>query len=204
MAVAIRPASLEDLDTAVPLLLQAGETLLTRIFGKGKREQALDYLKFAWRFGAGQYGFENHWVATDAAQIAGIITSWHDALPDDFDRLTLTTVTEYYGFQGAMDIVSQNQALTENLHAPDNTQLAIGHLSVASEHQRKGVGQRLVAAMEQRARQLNKSTLVLDVEQDNRQAMMFYRSIGFTQVRRSPPFVQLRKAIAPDTDRNDV
>lgn len=195
MSVHIRPAESDDRDVAVPLLLDAGERLLTTIFGNGDREAALNYLTHAWQEGAGQYGFTNHWVAQVNDQIAGLVTCWHDKLPADFDRATLTSITDHFGLDGSIDVVMRSQQFSAALHPPTPTELAIGHLAVAHSARRKQVGSALLGAMYEKAVSLRKFAIVLDVEAANTGAVAFYLANGFGEHRACPPFLQMIKAV---------
>jgi len=198
MTVNVRAARHDDRDVAVPLLLDAGERLLTTIFGNSDRQAALDYLMFAWGLGGGQYGFKNHWVAESHSEIKGLITCWHDGLPDDFDRVTLTSITDHYGLDKSIDVVMRSQQFSAALHPPSSTELAVGHLAVCHEARRQQVGSHLLAHMLEKASSLRKFAVVLDVEASNTPAVAFYKAQGFGEHRTCPPFIQMIKSVAVD------
>ena len=197
MTVVVRKAEARDKDFAVPLLLDAGEHLLINIFGNGERERAYDFLITAWEKGTGQYGFANHWVACIDEQIVGIVTSWHDKLPAQFDRDTLTSITDFYGLDEAIDVVMRSQSYTIALNPPLLLELAIGHLAVAAGARRNGVATTLVRFKERMAREMGKLSVVLDVHTGNKRAIDFYEAIGFKPRQELPPFIQMTKGIAP-------
>lgn len=197
MTLVVRQATAKDVNIAVPLLLEAGEHLLVSIFGNGEHEDAFGFLHAAWLRGHGQYGFENHWLACQDDEIVGIISCWHDHLPDNFDRDTLLAITDYYGLDLALDVVLRSQRYSVSLNSPMALELCIGHIAVVASARRKGVGTAMIQFMEKYARTLGKFALVLDVEQSNRQALDFYHALGFREQQTTPPFTQLAKGIAP-------
>lgn len=197
MTVVVRPATAKDALHAVPLLLDAAEKILVTIFGDGKREEAHDFLHAAWLRGSGQYGFANHWVACIEDSIVGIVSCWHDKLPKHFDRDTMTSVTDYYGLDKAMDVVMRSQAMTYALHPPMMLELGVGHIAVAAGARRSGVGTALIRFMEHIARDLGKMSLVLDVEEGNRHALNFYEALGFVSQQTFSPFVKMAKGVPP-------
>lgn len=197
MTVVVRKAEAKDVDFAVPLLLDAGEHLLTKIFGNGERDRAYDFLHAAWQRGPGQFGFDNHWLACIDEQIVGVVSCWHDELPAQFDRETLTSITEFYGLDEAIDVVKRSQAYTIALNPPLVLELAIGHLAVAAGAQRNGVATALVRFMERKAREMGKLSVVLDAYTGNKRALAFYEAMGFKPRQELHPFVQMTKGVAP-------
>ncbi len=197
MTVVVRQATARDATYAVPLLLDAGEHLLKKIYGDGDRDTAFAFLSAAWLRGTGQYGFANHWLACIEDEIVGIISCWHDSLPQHFDRDTLTSITDFFGLDEAIDVVMRSQAYTIALNPPMVLEMSIGHLAVAAGARRSGVATILVRYMENMARELGKLSLVLDVEEHNTRAIDFYKSMGFKSRQGIPPFIQFTKGIAP-------
>ncbi|WP_414829052.1 GNAT family N-acetyltransferase [Alteromonas sp. H39] len=197
MNLNIRPATAADMASAVPLLLDSGEQLLIDIFGNGERDSAYQYLCYAWSNGYGQYGFQNHWVACIDDKVVGLMTCWHDKLPADFDRDTLSSITEHFGLDKSIDVVMRSQRFSAALHPPLVTELGIGHLSVASDARRQGVGRALLGVAEEKARELKKFAMVLDVEVSNETARQFYQALGFGEHQHAAPFLQMIRAVRP-------
>lgn len=197
MNLSIRQATAADMARAVPLLLDSGEQLLTDIFGNGERDTAYEYLCYAWSYGYGQYGFENHWVACVNNNVVGLMTCWHNKLPVDFDRDTLSSITEYFGLDESIEVVMRSQRFSAALHPPQATELGVGHLSVAAEVRRQGVGRALLRVAEDKAREHKKFAIVLDVEVSNETAFQFYRALGFGEHQRAGPFIQMIKTVPP-------
>ncbi len=198
MTVTIRAATAMDGDAAAALILDAGESLLIDIFGAGDRGKALAFLRESWAQGAGQYGFENHWIAEANGEVVGVVTCWHDALPEHFDRDTLASITTHFGLDDAIDIVMRSQQYSAALHPPLLLELGVGHLAVSRSFRRHGVATKLITFMRDKAKALKKHALVLDVELSNLDALAFYKANGFAEQQRCEPFVQLIKAVPPD------
>jgi len=197
MKIQVRQAVSEDGGQAVPLLLSAGEALLVPIFGLENKEQAERFLMSAWSRGEGQYGYANHWVAECDGQIAGLITCWHDSLPQDFDRQTMSSITHFYGLDGAMEVIIRSQQVTAALHPPLVKELALGHLAVDPTYRRVGVATALISFIESYARELQKLSIVLDVHKSNIQAMAFYAAQGFEVRQAVATFLQMAKGVSP-------
>ena len=196
----IRNAKKDDGRIAVPLLFNAGRQLLTEVFGAGDSDVALEYLFSAWNKGGGQYGFENHWVLEEDDDVTGLISCWHDRLPDNFDRDTLSSIVEHFGIDDALDIVLRSQLYLAVLEAPLFTELGIGHLAIAPSARRSGRGSLLIEFMEAKARNMKKNALVLNCEVTNDVAIAFYKHLGFGEHRTNEQFIQMIKALHIDTN----
>jgi len=195
MEIKVRQGVASDAEQAAPLILNAAQSLLTSIFGHSKSKTADGYLAHAWALGGGQYGFKNHWVACEGDEVVGVVTSWHSKLGAAFDRATLDSITSYFTLDEAMTVLMRNQTVAINLSPPINTELMIGHLSVAENARRNGVGTRLVEVMQARAQELNKRKLVLDVEVSNVSAIRFYQHQGFTEESINKGFIRFVKPL---------
>ena len=69
------------------------------------------------------------------------------------------------------------------LSRDDPAALKVGQLYVLEEHRGKGLGQFMLGYVEQRARELGRNTLILQVNKRNMHAIGFYRAAGFEVVR---------------------
>lgn len=196
----IRNARKDDGRIAVPLLFNAGKQLLTDVFGDGDPDVAYEYLLSAWSKGSGQYGFENHWVADVDGEVTGLISCWHDRLPANFDRDTLSSIVEHFGIDNALECVLRSQHYLAVLEAPLFTELGIGHLAVAPATRRNGYGSLLIEFMEVKAREMKKNALVLNCEVGNEVALAFYKRLGFGVHRSNDKFIQMIKALHIDTE----
>lgn len=191
----IRSAEKGDGNLAVELLFSAGKHLITEVFGMGDPDVAMGYLMFAWDQGGGQYGYQNHWVAETNGVVTGLVSCWHDHLPEDFDRLTLASIVDHFGIDNAMEIVMRSQRYLALLETPLFTELGLGHLAVSEHAQRKGVGAALVNFMETKGRGMKKNALVLNCSVENTGAIAFYKKLGFGIHRSNDQFVQMIKGL---------
>ena len=193
--VTVRTATPGDVNEAVDLLMQAAGSLLTHIFGNGDDACTRRFLASAWQNGVGQYGHGNHWVAESDNSVVGLVTSWHDKLPKDFDRQTLDMVTQHFGLDEAVEIVMRSQVYSSALCPPTSEQLAIGHLAVKPGLRGNGIGTHLLDAMLALARRYRKNAVVLDVETCNQDAIHFYTSQDFSVEQTTPPFQHMVRQI---------
>lgn len=74
-------------------------------------------------------------------------------------------------------------------------------LAVHPRHRRAGVGTKLIELAETEARRENRRALMLHVDRDNADAIIFYQSCGFTKLANEPRYRQFAAALAlnPET-----
>jgi len=190
MSVAIRQGLASDVYQAAPLILSAAEDLLVSVFGDKEKDVALAFINHAWKAKYGQYGCENHWVAEVENKVVGVITAWHSKLGAVFDRASLDSITSFFTLDEAMAVLMRNQAVSVGLTPPAVNELMLGHVAVDETVRRGGIGSAMVEYMREYAIQLNKRTMVLDVQLSNIAAIRFYQNVGFKEYAVSGSFVR--------------
>lgn len=192
----IRGAVASDANVAVPLLFDAAKHLLSEVFGLGCPKKARAYLRDAWHKGVGQYGFANHSVLEIDGSVKGLISSWHDQLPEDFDRCTLNSIIDFHGIDEALQVVLRSQHFLAVIDPPTRSEMAIGHVSVVEDARRQGAGRALVEHRALQAKKLNKRALVLNCENNNTKALGFYKALGFVATRSNESFTHMVKTLS--------
>ena len=190
MDIEIRHGRVSDAEYAVPLLISAAEELLVSVFGNGDMEVTHAFLTHAWEGKYGQYGCNSHWVAVVDDVVVGIITAWHTRLGPVFDRASLESITTFFNLDDAMAVLMRNQAVAINLTPPSTTELMLGHVAVDAIARRGGVGRAMMAYMRDYALQLNKRSIVLDVQISNIAAIRFYQNVNFKEQSVNGSFVR--------------
>lgn len=120
--------------------------------------------------------------ATDAPALTEIwrasVRATHDFLsPDDFRELE-TLVSEQYLPNAEVWVIENDGKPVGFMGLTDNQ---IDSLFIAPDQRGKGIGTRLIA----HAQSLNGGTLTVDVNEQNTQALGFYRHMGFIETGRS-------------------
>lgn len=176
----LRPGQQEDADRLASLILLSAQTLLPYIFGS--REQALNYLQLACAQTDGQYSATRHHVATKQDEVIACMSLWQHNMPSRFQTCTVKSLTDFLNASQVAHIVTINDELMRVFAPPLPEELCIGHLAVHSEHQGQGVASQMISFALERARALNKSRLILDVDKASTRALSFYRKHGFEKI----------------------
>ena len=156
-------------DQAAELYLAALAGKLVPVFGKGERaRQAL------------ACGFNRQMclAAIDGERLVGVLgiqTPWAGFMDVKWEALR-----SWYGFIGTL----WRMALLSFLHhEPLEGEAYIDGLAVASEFRGRGIGTRLIDALERWAADRGMETLCLEVVDINSRAEKLYRTLGFETVR---------------------
>ncbi len=71
----------------------------------------------------------------------------------------------------------------------DPQAIELERIYVISEYQKMGIGRRMIDEVIERARELGKSYIWLGVWEENRKALEFYQSLGFTKFGKHPYYI---------------
>ena len=177
----IRQANQGDAKTLGALIFSSAPVAIAAIFDISDKLSAVNFLQTSLSCAAGQYGYDNHWVAEVDNLVVGCLSSWHSDLPDTFHQATLTKLTEFYGIAHAFSVVQASQALQDCIPKPKEHEWCIGHFAVLAQYQRQGVATALLKFAQKQALDSGKFFLSLDVESSNSAAIDFYLGQGFVQ-----------------------
>lgn len=175
--IVLRAGCTSDSKTLATLILSSAPVLLPYLFG-GKT-QVLDYITNASQQTDGQYSAVRHQVASISNKPVGCITLWDNLLPQSFHASTVQSLTRFLSPQQISHLVSSDSLISKIFLAPTAQQICIGHLAVLEGKKSLGIGKQLISYAISKAKQNNKTELVLDVDSSNDEAMQFYSRQGF-------------------------
>jgi ribosomal protein S18 acetylase RimI-like enzyme len=181
----IRQANQSDAKTLASLVFTSAPVAIAAIFEINQDLSALNFLQNCLSYADGQYGYLNHWVAEVDNQVVGCFSPWHCDLADSFHQATLTKLTEFYGISHTISVLQASQALQDCIPKLKDYEWCIGHFAVLPQYRNLGVATALIEFARKQGLSFGKSTLCLDVESTNLQAVDFYLSKGFVQTSQS-------------------
>ncbi|MGB3453810.1 MAG: GNAT family N-acetyltransferase [Moheibacter sp.] len=163
----IRKAKPEDSGRLAALTVQAMEDMAFQFVGKSDWNEALELFKFFIAQKSNQYSFENCLIAVESNEITGSITAYDGSKLDQLRKPFLDYIKEKYNYTKTPE--DETEA----------GELYIDTVSVSADHQRKGIGRKLIEAMIEKAKAegFEKAGLLVDVQ--NPSAKKLYQKIGF-------------------------
>jgi len=170
---------------AIAQLIYASEpTLLSFLFGGETRAQ--DYLQQACSQTHGQFSANYHWVALeDENTVEGICATWLSVMPAEFQLGTIASLREFLTPEQIIHLLAYKETLDACFIAPQSHQVCLGHVSVCSASQHKGMASALIAHAIEYAKKSVKREIVLDVEEANLGAIKCYSKAGFVESKHS-------------------
>jgi ribosomal protein S18 acetylase RimI-like enzyme len=176
----IRQANQGDATTLGELIFSSAPVALAATFEINDELSALNFLQTSLSSADGQYGYDNHWVAEIDSLTVGSLCAWHSDLPDSFHQATLGNLVSFYGTDG-ISVLKKSLALQDCIPKLQKHEWCIGHFAVLTQYRRQGVATALLKFAHKQALAFGKSSLCLDVESTNSQAIDFYLEQGFVQ-----------------------
>ncbi|GAB2688087.1 GNAT family N-acetyltransferase [Aliiglaciecola aliphaticivorans] len=171
-------------------LLTSHQTALTL---QQKQKICVDFLETALQIPDGQFGYLNQIVAFKQDVICGCVSYWQAPMSDLFKQQTLASLMTHFGVAETASILKNSEGLSTLVRAPSSNELSIGHLAVEPSKRRERVATNLLNYCQEVAINLGKSTLVLDVMEDNDIAIQAYIKFGFKEKSKSQPSKEAKK-----------
>lgn len=183
MTIQFRSARPEDEEAAVPLVYSSGPSAFDFVFNTAGHGNALDFLRHAWRDGAGEFGFRNHVVGTidDKVVVAG--GGWSGKTGLAFMVAGAKQIISHYGLTGGAPVIVRGLRTEGVIPPPSAQQFYLGHLGVLPALQGQGIGKLLIAYLLDMGRAQGFATAALDVAVTNVRGQALYERLGFQVMR---------------------
>ncbi|MGX5816653.1 GNAT family N-acetyltransferase [Chitinophaga lutea] len=163
----IRPAVPTDAPSAIPLLFQAMQDIACKLAGTEDMAVVTPLFEHFFRQKGNQYSYENTLIFEDAAGIGGMINGYDGAQLDALRKPVLDHIAEKFG----------HRFLPADETGPG--EFYLDSIGVSAERRGQGIGQQLIAAAEERARNEGHRYTGLIVSEANPQAQRLYERLGY-------------------------
>lgn len=201
MVLTFRPATPADTEDAIALLYSSGPATFDYVFQHPARGTAMDFLRYAFSDGAGEFGCRNHTLVIADGEIVGIGTGFGRPEALRFIPAIVRQAVAFYGTRRAIDISRRGRRLERVLEPPRGSSYYIGHLGVAPHLRSMGIGKSLVEHLLAQGRAQGRTTAVLDVAIDNPRAQSLYERLGFTVTHETTSDLRNAFGAVPDHHR---
>lgn len=171
LSAEIRQAYPNDYGQVAPLIVQAMEDLACTFVNTTTPEEAYPLFELFFRQPANQYSYENALVYEENGEIAGSIIAYDGGLLPILREPFLKYIAKHYDVK---DLVIENETLKGELY--------IDTISVYPSHQGKGIGKKLLAAIQNKAQAEGHEKIGLLVDLNNPSAKKLYSALGYKGV----------------------
>lgn len=167
----IRKAIPTDYKQVAPLIVQAMEDLACAFANTNDPTKSYPLFEYFFQQTANQYSFENTLVFEENGKIAGSLIAYDGKYLPKYREPFLKYIAEHYNVR---DLVIENETLKGELY--------IDTISVYPSHQGKGIGKKLLAAIQNKAQAEGHKKIGLLVDLKNPNAKKLYSALGYKSV----------------------
>lgn len=173
----------EDQAVAVPLMFNAGPDSYRYVFSQDNKNQAVDFLHYAYSNNVGEFSYSGHMLAFDGDTPVGIVGMWQ---PNENFSHTLDAVKaifSFYGWRKGFSVIRRGLKFESIVQPPSGDVLCLHNFSVDESQRSRGFGREIIQYVCDSARERRVSKVCLDVDQNNPRARALYLGQGFTLIR---------------------
>jgi ribosomal protein S18 acetylase RimI-like enzyme len=204
-AIALRAARATDADSAVPLIYSSGPAAFDFVFSHPRRGQPLDFLRYAFIDGRGEFGYRNHSVVELDGSVVGVGAGYSGATALPFTLAAARQIVGRYGILAGPAIILRGLRVERVVPPPLARDLFyIGHLGIAPNLRGRGIGRQLTDYLLQQGRARGFKRVALDVSTANPRAQALYERIGFRVTADNHSTLRNRYAIVPAHRRMEM
>jgi len=167
----IRTALPSDYQSVAPLIIQAMEDLAMKFTKSTDLEKAIPVFEYFFQQKGNQYSYENTLIFEENGIVKGSITGYDG---DKLEELR-TPFLNYVMDEFAFDLIPENET--------ESGEFYLDTVSVAVNHQGKGIGRKLIEAMIQFAQKKGFKKVGLLVDVENPSAKKLYEKVGFKVIK---------------------
>lgn len=167
----IRQAYPNDYGQVAPLIVQAMEDLACTFVNTKNVQETYPLFEHFFQQPTNQYSYENTLVYEENGEIAGSIVAYDGGLLPVYREPFLKYIAEHYDVK---DLIIENETLEGELY--------IDTISVYAAHQGKGIGKKLLAAIQAKAKYEGHEKIGLLVDLNNPNAKKLYLSLGYKAI----------------------
>ena len=179
--ILIRPAVPADVRVAGHLLYMTLGPVTDYLFGNGRPNRAEEVLGQLYTLPRNRFSYQHADVAQVGGQVAGLLLSYPGALAMQLDLQTARPLLARCSLGGIMRFLAKAWPLPM-IRETEREQYYVSHLAVLPAYQGQGLGRRLLAHAESRARVAGLGQCSLTVGIDNERAYSLYEKVGYRSV----------------------
>jgi ribosomal protein S18 acetylase RimI-like enzyme len=198
--VTFRPARANDAEAAIPLILSSGPEAFNYVFAN-PHQSPVDFLRYAFPSGGGQFGFRNHVVGEIDGQVVAAGAGWTSATNLSFMLAAVGQFLPVFGPLGTAPVIIRGLRTEAVIRPPAAGEFYVGHLGVAPDHRGQGIGEALIAHLLAIGATTGRSRAVLDVSVENPRAQALYTRLGFRVTAERPSSLRRDAGYVPSHRR---
>ena len=174
-----RAASRADVDDAVPLIYSSGPAAFDYVFNIGGARDAQAFLRFAYRDGGGEFGWQAHRVAEIGGRVAAAGAAFDGRAVLRFTMANALLILRFYGPIRAWGVMVRGLCAETVIQPPRADEYYLCHVGVREELRGQGIGARFMRHLLEGLDADRHCCATLDVAVTNPRAQLLYQRLGF-------------------------
>jgi len=179
MTLEYRTCQPSDVNEAIPLMYSAGPESFRYVFSVDYSEQAIDFLRYAFVKGKGEFGYHDHKVAIDNNTIVGLVGRRSSSQNLAYTLIAAKQIFGFYGIFKGLKVLFRGLRFEAIVTPPTKGRVCLHNLGVAPASRGKGYGQKMIEYFIANEKKVNTTHVCLDVAATNPRAKSLYQRLGF-------------------------
>ena len=185
----IRAAKAHDAQVVAPLIYSSGPKAFEFIFSNGQPGACIDFLQDAFKGKQGLFSYRHHFVVESDNKVVAVIANFTHASMANTQWSTALHILKYMGlFKGLRSMVRGLVFEKKLVKAPLKDCFYIAHVGVSGEFRSQGIGERMIAFVQEQAKTQGFKKLALDVSVINPRAQSLYERLNFKVMKENPSY----------------
>jgi ribosomal protein S18 acetylase RimI-like enzyme len=202
--VQFRPASAEDVDSAVPLIYSSGPATFDYVFADGTPGRAQAFLRQAFVDRDGEFSHRTHCVGVQDGQVVAVGAVFDSDAVLRFTVAAARQILRSYGVLAGAGVVFRGLRVERIIRPPRAGEYYVCHLGVREGLRSRGIGAALLEHLLRMARADRHQRATLDVAVGNPRAQALYERTGFRVNALRPSGLRRRMASVPGHRRMSI
>lgn len=160
-------------------MYSSGPESFRYVFSVGYKEQAIDFLHYAFCCGDGEFGYKDHQVVIEGGCIIALVGR---RVAEDNLKYTMAAIKQifgYYGFYRGIGVLVRGLRFETIVAPPIKDVICLHNLAVSPEKQGSGIGAKLIEHFIAEEKKKGTRVVSLNVAETNPRAKKLYESLGF-------------------------
>lgn len=179
MTLEYRSCQPSDVDEVIPLMYSAGPESFRYVFSVDYQDQAIDFLRFAFVKGKGEFGYNDHRVALHNNTIVGLVGRRSSKQNLTYTFAAAKQIFGFYGLFKGLKVIVRGLRFEAIVSPPPKGRVCLHNLGVSPASQGKGYGQQIIEHFVANEKKVNTTHVCLDVAATNPRAKLLYQRLGF-------------------------
>ena len=168
-----------DVNEVIPLMYSAGPESFRYVFSVDYEDQAIDFLRYAFVKGKGEFGYHDHKVAINNNGVVGLIGRRSSTQNLSYTLAAAKQIFSFYGFFKGFKVVFRGLRFEAIVAPPSKGRVCLHNLGVTPDSRGKGYGQKMIEHFIANEKKANTTHVCLDVAATNPRAKLLYQRLGF-------------------------